>query len=340
MGGGMDAFIVKFDTSGTRLWATYYGGTQFESSNSYCAVDILGDVYLTGSSNSTNGISLNGHQNTYTGGSLYGDAFVAKFSSLGTRLWGTYYGGSVDDVGVSCDVDDSGNVYVAGWTKSSNNIAFKGHQNTIGGSEDAFLIKLNASGNRLWGTYYGGGSYDRANSCSVDNGGNVYFAGGAWSLTGIAFNGHQNTHSVGWQNDGFLAKIICKDSVADVQFACDSYTWTDGVTYTSSNATAMQILTIGNSNSGTDVIIGCDSLTWIDGLTYTANNNSATFTVTNASGCDSLVALDLTLLNSSVGTDTQIACDSYTSISGNTWTTSGTYFDTSQIELGGEVWVP
>ncbi len=54
-------------------------------------------------------------------------------------------------------------------------------------------------------------------------------------------------------------------------------------------------LTINNSTTGTDVQTACDSYTWIDGNTYTSNNNSATFTLTNAAGCDSVVTLDLTI---------------------------------------------
>ena len=68
-------------------------------------------------------------------------------------------------------------------------------------------------------------------------------------------------------------------------------------------------LTIGTSNTGTDVQTACDSYTWIDGNTYTTSNNSATWTLTNASGCDSTVTLDLTITNSNTGTDVQTACD-------------------------------
>jgi len=54
-------------------------------------------------------------------------------------------------------------------------------------------------------------------------------------------------------------------------------------------------LTINSSNTGTDVITACDSYTWIDGNTYTASNNIATYTLTNAAGCDSTVTLDLNI---------------------------------------------
>ena len=81
-------------------------------------------------------------------------------------------------------------------------------------------------------------------------------------------------------------------------------------------------LTINYSNTGTDVITACDSYTWVDGNTYTSSNNTATWTETNAAGCDSLVTLDLTINNSSSSTDIVTACDSYSWVDGNTYTAS------------------
>ena len=73
---------------------------------------------------------------------------------------------------------------------------------------------------------------------------------------------------------------------------------------------------------GIDTQSACDSYTWVDGNTYTTSNNSATYTTSNAAGCDSTVTLDLTITNSTSSTDTQSACDSYTWVDGNTYTTS------------------
>ena len=124
----------------------------------------------------------------------------------------------------------------------------------------------------------------------------------------------------------------------DVISACDSYTWTDGNTYTSSNTTATQIftnsigcdsvlslnLTILNSDNTTDVITACNSYTWIDGNTYINSNNTASVMLANASGCDSVVTLDLTIVNSNTATDAITACDSYTWGDGTTYTSSNT----------------
>ncbi|MBR5778909.1 MAG: T9SS type A sorting domain-containing protein, partial [Bacteroidales bacterium] len=72
----------------------------------------------------------------------------------------------------------------------------------------------------------------------------------------------------------------------------------------------------------TDVVTACDSYTWIDGITYTASNNTATYTTTNAVGCDSVITLNLTINRSTTYTDIITACDSYTWIDGNTYTAS------------------
>ena len=73
---------------------------------------------------------------------------------------------------------------------------------------------------------------------------------------------------------------------------------------------------------GVEVVESCDSYTWIDGNTYTTSNNTATYTLVSSSGCDSIVTLDLTITSSLFGVEVVEACDSYTWIDGNTYTTS------------------
>ena len=82
------------------------------------------------------------------------------------------------DVGEGCSTDPDGNVYLTGQTMSANNIATAGaFQNTLEGGEDAFLVKFDNTGLRLWGTYYGGTNQEWALSCSADHAGNIYMAG-------------------------------------------------------------------------------------------------------------------------------------------------------------------
>ncbi|MEX1192125.1 MAG: PKD domain-containing protein [Brumimicrobium sp.] len=103
--------------------------------------------------------------------------------------------------------------------------------------------------------------------------------------------------------------ILSSSTGTDTRVECNSFTWIDGDTYTSSNNTATHTLTnavgcdsivtldltINSDNTGTDVVSACNSYTWIDGDTYTSSNNTATHTLTNVAGCDSIVTLDLTI---------------------------------------------
>ncbi len=115
--------------------------------------------------------------------------------------------------------------------------------------------------------------------------------------------------------NGVPSSCVCTISTGtDVIDGCDSYTWIDGNTYTSSNNTATHTLinaagcdsvvtldlTITYSSSFTDVVEACDSYIWIDGNTYTSSNNTSTYTLINATGCDSVVTLDLTITNLNV----------------------------------------
>ena len=122
----------------------------------------------------------------------------------------------------------------------------------------------------------------------------------------------------------------------DVQTACENFTWIDGETYYASNDEATYTLenaagcdsvvtlnlTINYATHGTDKQSACESFTWIDGETYYASNDEATYTLTGANGCDSVVTLDLTINTPSTGIDVQTACDTYTWMDGNVYTAS------------------
>jgi len=120
----------------------------------------------------------------------------------------------------------------------------------------------------------------------------------------------------------------------------------DGITYTASNNTATYILanaigcdsvvtlnlTINNSTTGIDVISACDSITWMDGNTYTSTNSTATYLLTSAMGCDSLVTLDLTITHA----DTTITING-ASITCNDPSASYQWIDCSNMEpISGE----
>ena len=141
--------------------------------------------------------------------------------------------------------------------------------------------------------------------------------------------------------------VIHSDATIETQEQCDSFTWIDGHTYTESNNTATYTLTntagcdsivtlnltINNASAGIDTKEACDTYTWIDGIEYTTSNNTATYTLTNAAGCDSIVTLNLTINNSVRNEFEAMACNSYT-WDNTEYQTSGEYSKTYEATNG------
>ena len=174
----LDAFVTKFDPLGRLVYSSYLGGGSAQAGEAI-AVDPSGNAYVAGFTNSVNFPTLNAAQRTY-GGNL--DAFVTKINPAGKKLlYSTYLGGSDVEQGIQTmgiAVDASGNAYVAGDTASTDFPIVKGFQKTYGGGAyDAFLTKLNASGQFAYSTYLGGRGTDSATGVAVDSFGNIYVAG-------------------------------------------------------------------------------------------------------------------------------------------------------------------
>ncbi|MCH8546368.1 MAG: SBBP repeat-containing protein [Cryomorphaceae bacterium] len=203
-----DAFLVKFDSTGARLWATYFGGADDDAAT-HCEVDHQNNVYITGRTNSSGTFISGGHQ-TGRGGDF--DAFLAKFNESGAHQWSTYYGGGLLDYGHGIATNTLGDVFLSGTTASTDSISTLGvHQYApSGGITDAFLVRFNSNGLRIWGTYFGGNSEEIGLQCAADDSGSVYMVGGTSSADDISTtNAHQEIrHGLASNNfDGFLAKF-------------------------------------------------------------------------------------------------------------------------------------
>ncbi len=204
IGGIGEAYIAKFNLSGVLGWATYYGGNWSDIGYGI-AIDSSGNIIITGQTSSTSGIATSGAYQTSIG---YYDAFIAKFNAAGARLWATYYGGSDMDYGNGIAIDDSGNIIITGRTISTSGIATSGAYQASygGGTNDAYIVKFNASGVRGWATYYGGSGDDEGFGIAIDASGNIVITGQTSSTSGIATSGAYQT-SKGGGYDAFIAKF-------------------------------------------------------------------------------------------------------------------------------------
>lgn len=209
-----DAFVAKFDKTGTNLiYLTYIGGSADEVANSV-AVDGAGDAYITGYTDSTNFPVANsipglhgvpGLQTNISGqlnpnvNFFPVDAFVTELNTNGSGLvYSTYLGGEAADAGYAIAVDAAGNAYVTGFTASTNfpttnSLAFHliGQTNTaltklnylactnsLYFNQNAFVAEIAAGGtNLLFSTYFGGNNYDVGRGIAVDSSNNVYVTG-------------------------------------------------------------------------------------------------------------------------------------------------------------------
>ena len=185
-----DAMIVKFSPDEERLWATFYGGNEEDWAYSV-TVDETGNIFVSGETVSSNFPVYNA--GTFYQGALNGDedVFILKFDNDGNRLWATYYGGDKKEGGFSITHDASGNIFVTGYTESTDFPKLNAgtfYQSTMAGIQDAFILKFSNTGTRLWATYYGGNLYDAGNSIASDASGNIFITGDTKSSTFPVYN--------------------------------------------------------------------------------------------------------------------------------------------------------
>lgn len=191
--GSWDVFILKFNSTGVRQWATYFGGTLNDNNgaNGY-GLNIACDgsnVFIGGSTVSSNFPTQNlagaYFQAAKAGGAR--DQFIIKFNNMGTLLWSTYLGGSSDDECYTLAINTSGNVVFVGRTQSANfptqNLAGAYFQVANAGSSDMTITEFTNVGVLIWSTYYGDIGFDEGHDLNFDSSGNLYIVGSTLSAS-------------------------------------------------------------------------------------------------------------------------------------------------------------
>ena len=177
--GGEDAFVAKINALGAGFgYLTYLGGASNDRALAIC-IDSAGFAYVTGfTSDSTFPYTTGAFRTTNAG---LTDAFIAKINQAGTGLvYSTYAGGSGDETGTGIAVDKQGNAYITGYTDSSDfsGIGSGSFQQSLSGTTNAFVLKLNSQGNTMvYATYLGGSGSDSGYNIAVDGDGNAYVTG-------------------------------------------------------------------------------------------------------------------------------------------------------------------
>ena len=226
------------------VYSTYLGGGGNDRGQSI-AVDSAGSAYVTGTTTSAN-FPLTNPAQPNLASSL--DAFVTKLNPAGTAIvYSTYLGGNRDDFSSNIGVDSAGNAHTIGFTESTNFPAVNARQSSNAGGIDAFIAKLNSTGNAfLYSTYIGGNGDDLGNGIAVDAAGNAYGIGDTDSTNLQTVNALRSSNAGGV--DTFVTKLNPSGSTVlyatyaggsgddyGVSIAVDADGNTYGIGYTSSN---------------------------------------------------------------------------------------------------------
>lgn len=266
--GSTDAYFVKLKPNGDFAWAKNVGGTSGDYGWSL-NTDPFGNVYGTGRFAGTADFDPGiGTYNLTSAGAS--DIFIMKLDSGGNMTWANAFSGTSGGEGIHLDVDQYGNVFSTGWFAGTFDFdPGNGTFNlTSAGANEIYLSKLDASGNFVWAGRLGGSGNDIGFGLDVDYNGNIYSTG--YFSTTADFDPTTATYNLSsaGNNEAYVHKItFCNASLATISpTTCDTFLSPSGKYVWNSTGSYSDTLT--NSS-------GCDSLITIN-LTVTALDTSVT----------------------------------------------------------------
>ena len=319
----LDAFVVKFDPTGTNLiYSTLLGGSNNDVATAI-AVDNTGAAYVTGwtiSSNFPNtlGISLPGlHSYVATNISssrLATNAFLTKITNaIGTTnmgiAWSALFGGRGADVGYAVAVDPAGEVFVTGSASSTNFPVWNVPglmRMTNSGKSDVFVIAFSADAtNLLYSTYLGGKHNDYGYGIAVESNGDAYVVGQTLSTNFLTYNAGGFPRRLQGSNDLFLTKItlqtfppVILDETGTNQATLPGTNVSMSVTVDGTPPFYYQWLKDGTNvvDDGTNIVGSTNSLLNFNQVQIT-NSGNYTVVITNFGGAATSSVYVLTVTN-------------------------------------------
>ncbi|MBC7696668.1 MAG: SBBP repeat-containing protein [Burkholderiales bacterium] len=206
--GYKENFIAKYSSSGEAIWAKNFGTSLQDEGKSICT-DINGNVYITGSFYyyNSNGYMMNLDNNNSIINRGGKDSYLIKYDSLGNILWSKGVGGINYDEGNSVRCDVSGNIYLAGYSRSP--YLFIDNDSLLI-NNGLFIMKYNDQGNKQWIVPVTAGGFcatATANSMCLNNNNDIYITG-SFTNPSIKFgNDSLSAFASDCTNDIFIAKL-------------------------------------------------------------------------------------------------------------------------------------
>ena len=209
-GGGTDIFVTKIDPNAKAghqiVFASYLGGTANETLGGM-AVGPNGDIYLTGTTLSSNFPTVNPAQTALDGTS---DAFVTWINSSRKLGYSTYLGGALDETGLGITFNSKNEIFVTGGTGSTDFPTANPLQSASGGRQDVFVAAYEPSksgtASLVYSTYLGKSGWEVGRSIALAPDGTVWIAGGTYSFD-FPMKGNSYQKVYGQDGDAFVAHI-------------------------------------------------------------------------------------------------------------------------------------
>jgi hypothetical protein len=204
-GGAADAFVTKFNLTGTALtYSTFLGGAGSEQGQAI-AVDSAGAAYVAGGAAAGFPTTAGAFDTTNNGGD---DGFVAKLNPAGSALvYSTFVGGAATDSFTTIAVDAAGTVFVTGLTFSADYPLTPDALDTVQAGGDAMVTRVSANGIALlYSSYLGGAGAEAGRGPALGPAGAAWFVGQTGSTDYPATAGaYDETNNGG--TDGFVTKF-------------------------------------------------------------------------------------------------------------------------------------
>lgn len=177
--GNWDAFVVKFDSLGTFLWARQLGGTGAEDVKGLCS-DHAGNVYVGGNFSGTADFNPSSAVfNMVSQGST--DIYVCKLSDQGNFVWARQLGSTINEALFDMKTDHHNRLVLTGVYRGTVdfdvNVGVQNRTANSGFSFDSWIAKWDTASNFIWVQVFGGTSFDQSNSIVIDGFNNIVNCG-------------------------------------------------------------------------------------------------------------------------------------------------------------------